>query len=136
MGGLDVLGKGIGGQRDDGDVVGIGLTAQTNHARCLVAVHIGHHDVHEDGVEAAGGMRQVQVDNLVAVGRAGYHDFLGFQQLLGNFGIQVVVFGEQDTHAGERTVGCRLDWLYVGLRVLVDFKRNLDIERAAHAEFA
>ena len=134
--GLGVLGKSVGGQRDDGDVGGVGLAAQTNRARCLITVHTGHHDVHEDGVEAAGGMRQVQVDNLVAVGRAGHHNVLGFQQRLGNFGIQVVVFGEQDVHAGERAVGRCLGWLYVGPRVLVDIERNLDSERAAHAEFA
>ena len=75
---LGVLGKGIGGERDDGDIGCIDLLAQTNRAGCLIAVHVRHHNVHQDRIEAAGGMRQVQIDDFVAVDGAGDHDALGF----------------------------------------------------------
>lgn len=54
---LGVLGKGVGGERDDGDIVCIDLLAQANRAGCLVTVHVWHHNVHQDRIEAAGGMR-------------------------------------------------------------------------------
>ena len=75
---LGVLDKGIGGERDDGDIGCIDLLAQANRAGCLIAVHVRHHDVHQNGIEAAGGMRQVQIDDFFAVGGAGDHDALGF----------------------------------------------------------
>lgn len=38
---LGVLGKGIGGERDDGDIGCIDLLAQANRAGCLVTVMSG-----------------------------------------------------------------------------------------------
>ena len=48
---LGVLGKGIGGERDDGDIGCIDLLAQTNRAGCLIAVHVRHHNVHQNEMD-------------------------------------------------------------------------------------
>lgn len=57
---LGVLGKGIGGERDDGDIGCIDLLAQTDRAGCLIAVHVRHHNVHQDRIEAAGRINRMR----------------------------------------------------------------------------
>ena len=56
---LGVFGRGVGGERDDGDVGRIGLFAQADRAGCLVAVHARHHDVHKNRIEATRGTANV-----------------------------------------------------------------------------
>ena len=80
VGSLGILGKGVRRHGENRHRPHIGLYGPADGARGLVSVHHGHHDVHQNSVEAAGGPVDEGVECLATVrGARDRHALIGKQ---------------------------------------------------------
>jgi len=91
---FEVAFEGVGVHGHDGDVGAGEFLALANEARGLVAVHVGHLDVHEDEVEVAG---LPGLDGEKSVGGDGDGEAAFFQEADGEGLIDAIVFGKEDS---------------------------------------
>ena len=108
--------KGVGGERQNGNLRKPGIGKGADGAGGGVAVHHRHLDIHQDQLNFSGAAGGHPVNGLLPIG-GGYHrEALGGQQLLGNLPVQGVVLYQQQgavfraegTAAGELLPGFRM----------------------------
>lgn len=98
---LYVVGEGVGRHRDDGDGLAERVSAAADGLRRLVAVHVRHLNVHQDGVVFAGLDHLEGLDKLRAVGADRAARAVHLKDDLENFGVERVVLRAEEAHPAE-----------------------------------
>ena len=122
----DIVGKGVRSHRHDGDSPCIGRHGPDGRSR-LVAIHVGHLDVHEYQVEFTLATVRHPFHGRCAIHDPFYFEPRHLQHVLRNFRIDRVVFHQQDALALELEVFQILERVFlVGFRILHIQKLEVD----------
>ena len=94
--GLDIIGKHVGGHRNDGDAVFLRLALPfADGPRGVQAVHFGHHHIHQHGIKGARRGVFHSLHRLAAVDHRRDFRPLLLQQRNGDLAVQLVILGQQ-----------------------------------------
>ena len=113
---LHILKEGIGGHGKDGDGASQRVFAAADAAGGFQAVHHRHLHVHQNHIIVAGLHAGKGIHDLLTVGADGAACAFCFQQHLQNLGVDGVILGTEELHAGQGRSG--LFFLRERLRLL------------------
>ena len=126
-----VLGKGARGHGDDRHICGIGTIQAPDPARGLVAVHVRHHDVHQDRIDRPGLALLKDLHGLAPVPGLGNARAPLLEQKMRDLHVEFVILGNEDVEPLDRR-GLVTALLNGGLLIaLVDRKRQQHVKGAA-----
>ena len=98
---MHILKEGVGGHGKDGDDPAQRIFAIADAAGGLQAVHHRHLHVHQNHVVLAGLDAGKGIHDLLTVGADGAACALGFQQHFQDLGVDGVILGAEELHAGQ-----------------------------------
>ena len=99
---LHILCKGIRCHRNNRNLQGIGAIYESADRRSgLIAVHLRHHDVHQDDIKGSRRILRKGVNCLPSVRRPGHVSAQPLQLNRGNLRVQVIVLRQQNLYARE-----------------------------------
>ena len=99
---LHILKEGIGGHGKDGNDPAQRVFTAADAAGGFQAVHHRHLHIHQDHVVLAGLYAGKGIHDFLTVGADGAACAIGFQQHFQNFGVDGVILGAEELHAGQR----------------------------------
>lgn len=126
---FDVVLKGVCGHGEDGDDRSITAGETADLPARFIAVHDGHHDIHENEVIVAKGRFAEGFDGFDAILTGGdFHAFF-FEEEDCDLAVQLIVFDEEDVKTGEGDGA--LGRFFLFLRHMVDGEGDGEAEAAA-----